>query len=98
MSYTSNPTLFGWDWNPKNPTRSGGVKGFLANKPPPKSQLKHVRLKVGIRWNEFTIQSGDGEHAQNTCRTRGLIVHSGILLAGASHHQWIFQIPVKGGR
>ena len=66
--YTSNPTLFGWDWNPKNPTFSigRGGSGFLANKPPPKSQLKHVRLKVGIPWNEFTIQSGDGEHAQNT--------------------------------
>ena len=30
------PILFGWDWNPKNPIRSGGVGGFLGHiqKPP----------------------------------------------------------------
>ena len=25
----SIPILFGWDWNPKNPIRSGGVGGFF---------------------------------------------------------------------
>ena len=28
----SIPILFGWDWDPKIPIRSGGVKGFLGKK------------------------------------------------------------------